>query len=78
LGRSCGLAHEKSCTASELRDVLHKVDCALIEKVAHVLGDLVPRTPRISAKDQAYDREQHQDERRKREDSVDSLGNRNK
>jgi hypothetical protein len=53
-----------------LRDVLHDLDCALVEKIAHLLRDLVPRTARIVAKDQADYREQHEHQRRQREDRV--------
>jgi hypothetical protein len=34
-----------------LRDVLHDLDCALVEKIAHLLGDLVPCPAGIVAKD---------------------------
>ena len=53
-----------------LRDVLHNLHCAFIEKVAHLLGDFVPCAAGIVAKDQADYREQHEDERRERKDSV--------
>ena len=46
------------------RDVSHNIDRALIEKVPHLFGELLPCTGRIMAEDQADDREQQNDERR--------------
>src|SRR5438874_5973388 len=53
-----------------LRDVLHDLDCTLIEKIAHLLGDFVPCAAWIIAKDQTDYREQHEDERCERKHSV--------
>ena len=53
-----------------LRNVLHNLKSAWIEKIAHLLRDLVPRACRIIAENHSYDRKQYQNQRRERKNCV--------
>src|SRR5207248_6803177 len=53
-----------------LRDVLHDLHGTGIEKIAHLLRDLVPRSRWIVPRDDPNDSEQNENQRRERKDCV--------
>jgi hypothetical protein len=53
-----------------LRNVLNDLDSTSVEKIAHLLRDLIPGARRIIAENYAHNRKQDENQWREREDCI--------